>query len=192
MNSEALGWLSLVIGIIGYIPYFWTIFTGKTKPHTFTWFIWGLITAIAYFAQQIGGAGPGAWSTVLNAITAFLISFFALFKGEKQITRSDWFTFIAALLIIPVWYLTQNPLWAVILVVIIDLFGFYPTFRKSWYKPYEELAFCYTCGTFQFLIAMLALENFNWITALYPATIAITDAIFVAMILWRRKLPNRS
>lgn len=34
--------------------------------------------------------------------------------------------------------LLDKPLYSMILVVLIDLFGFYSTYRKSYSKPYEE------------------------------------------------------
>ena len=58
--KTALGIFAILIGIYSYIPYFRDIFTGRTKPHAFTWFVWFLLTAIAFFAQLAGNGGAGA------------------------------------------------------------------------------------------------------------------------------------
>ena len=58
-----LGIFAIVIGIYSYIPYFRDIVAGRTKPHAFSWFVWALLTGIAFFAQLHGKGGAGAWVT---------------------------------------------------------------------------------------------------------------------------------
>jgi hypothetical protein len=186
--SEAFGWISLFVAVVGYGPYVRGMYLGTTRPHAFSWFIWGLLTAIAFFAQKTGGAGPGAWATGLTAIVAFGISAFAIFRGEKQIARSDWGTFLAALSILPIWAMTDDPLLAVWLVTFIDALGFYPTFRKSWHHPHDELVLTYNLSTLKFILALLALQNFSLTTALYPASLVVMNGAFVGMVLWRRRV----
>ena len=187
---EIMGAIALIIGIVSYIPYLISIKKGQTKPHAFSWLIWGLLTAIAFFAQMTAGAGAGAWVTGFTAAISFIIVGFALFKGEKNITRSDWITFIAALAAIPLWYFTKNPLYAVVLITVIDALAFYPTFRKSWHKPHEENAFTFTLSAFKFFFATLGLEEFTVTTSLYPLSLVLMNGLFVAMIMWRRKVLN--
>lgn len=187
-QAEFLVYLAIGIGLASYIPYFISISKGITKPHAFSWFIWGLLTTIAFFAQIAGGAGYGAWVTGFTAILCYAIVATALFKGEKEIVRSDWITFTAALLTLPVWYVTKDPLAAIILITIIDALGFYPTFRKSWRKPFEEMPFAYALSGLKFLIALFALEQFTTTTALYPFSLVVMNWIFVVMVMWRRKL----
>lgn len=56
----------------------------------------------------------------------------ASFKyGEKTLTRSDWISFVAALLVIPLWALTKNAALAAILISVIDGLGYYPTYRAA-------------------------------------------------------------
>lgn len=185
--AEFLGWLSVLLGFAGYIPYFISLYKNETKPHAFSWFIWGILTTIAYFAQTAGGAGPGAWVNGSSALTCLIIFATALFKGEKNITKSDWVTFIGALMTIPIWYVTKDPFYALVLIVIIDALAFYPTFRKSWWKPYEEEPLTYAMSGLKFLIALFALNAVNMTTAFYPAFLVLANWLFVAMVLWRRK-----
>src|SRR3989338_9631999 len=93
-----LGIIAIILGFVGYMPYFREMFLGKTRPHVFSWFVWGLLTGIAFFAQIAKGGGAGAWVTGFSAIICFCIAVLAFFYGEKQITKSDWFSFAGALL----------------------------------------------------------------------------------------------
>lgn len=187
LSKEFMAVLAIIITLIGYTQYFRSIFAGQTKPHMFSWLIWATLTAIAYFAQVTDNAGPGAWITALTAVMSFVIVGFAFFKGEKDITGSDRITFLAAILSIPVWLMTNNPLYAVLIVTIIDALGFWPTFRKSWMKPYEEAATHYFMAALKFVLALIALENFTMITALYPASLVFMNGVFLLLLFVRRK-----
>ena len=75
--------IAVLLTFIGYIPYVRDTLSGKTTPHVYTWFIWGLVTAIAYGLQVSGGAGVGSWVTLVvvifmvNSKTTYFISGFS-------------------------------------------------------------------------------------------------------------------
>ncbi len=178
---------AVVIGIIGYIPYFADIFKKTTKPHFFSWFLWALLTGIAFAAQIADGAGVGAWVTGVTTILTLAIALLALKYGEKNVTRLDWACLAAGLLGILFWVLTDNPMWAVIIVTIVDLIAFIPTFRKGYEKPHEETITEYVTATIKFVIAIIALESYSITTWLYPASLVVTNAAFAIMAVIRRK-----
>lgn len=186
ISLETYGILSLIIGAIGYIGYFHTIYKGRTKPHAFSWFIWGALTGIAYFAQISAGAGAGAWVSGFTSILCFVVVIIALFRGEKNITKSDWATFITALAAIPLWLITSEPLYAILIVTVIDALGFWPTFRKSWDKPHEEPAALYALAALKFYLSIMAIQEMNIITSLYPASLVFLNMAFVCLVLLRR------
>ena len=191
-EKEILGVLSLLAACVSYICYFRSVLQGVTKPHAFSWITWGVLTAIAFVAQYSHHAGAGAWATGFVAVYCFIVGLLALFIGEKHITKSDWLTFLSALLIIPIWYFTQNALTAILLIIVIDaLGGYYPTFRKSYSKPDQEALALYVISTFQVMLSLGAMQNYLWVNILYPAFIMIANAIFVIMVLWRRKVMAR-
>ena len=186
-----LGLGAIAIGFVAYIPYFINIFGRRTKPHVFSWFVWGLLEGIAFFAQLSKGAGAGAWATGFTAMMCFVIAAAAIFRGEKQITNPDWWSFFGALLGLVLWQMTDSPLLAIILVSLVDALAFVPTFRKSFFKPYEETATTYSLGIFKAAISLVALEAFNTTTWLYPASLVLTNTLFVTMLLVRRRKISR-
>lgn len=182
-----LGILATGIAFYAYIPYFIDIFKGKTKPHSFSWLVWALLTGIAFFAQVFDNAGPGAWVTGFTAAVSVVILVLAFFKGEKNITRSDWMSLLGAGVSMLLWWITDSPLLTVILITIIDALGFYPTFRKSYHKPHEETLITYLLSGLKFVFAIIALENYSVITWLYPASLILMNGAFVVMLAIRRK-----
>lgn len=182
-----LGFTATAIAFVSYIPYFRDIFSGKTKPHAFSWFVWGILTAIAFVGQMVGGGGAGAWVTGFTAIVCFSIFIAGLIKGRKNIVFIDWISLFGAGIALYFWYITKGPLISVILITIIDALGFFPTFRKSYFKPFEETMSTYFLSGLKFVFALFALDKFSVITALYPLSLVIMNWVFVVMLIMRRK-----
>ncbi len=136
------GLVALGISLSGSTIYIASIFRGQTKPHFYTHLIWGIITVIAFFAQLHDHAGPGSWTTGITALACLLQAGLALKYGEKNITRSDQAALLVSLLAVASWVVTKDPLISVILASIINAVAFYPTFRKSWQKPWQEKPDC--------------------------------------------------
>ncbi len=157
----------------------------ETLPHIFSWFNWGLITAIAATAQINLNGGPSAWVLCFVSGTCFFIAFLALFVGEKNITRSDWATFLGALGTIPVWQSTSNPLYALLILSFIDILSYFPTVRKSWNDPANEDAFSWFLSGLRYFMAVLAIPAYTFQTLFYPFFLMSCDWAFTLYLYWR-------
>ncbi len=187
MEKEILAVIGVILTFIGYGAYIYSIYRGETRPHPFSWFIWGLLTVIAFFAQVADNAGPGAWITGVSAVITFIIAAIGYVKrSDIKITRNDWITFIAAIGAIPLWLITETPLYSVILITIIDAIAFYPTFYKSWYKPNQELVFEYILAGLKYGLSIIALSHYSVITTLYPLSLVLMNTLFIGMVYYRR------
>jgi hypothetical protein len=133
-------------------------------------------------------AGIGAWVMIFSTAKCFLVSLLALKYGEKTITRSDWVSLVACLAAIPLWILTGNPLASVLLLFVIETLAFYPTFRKTWHKPFEETLWAYNISSLQFIFGLMALENYTFITMIGGISLIISNTIFVIYTLIRRRI----
>jgi hypothetical protein len=181
-----LGYIATIISFGSYIPYFISIFKGTTKPHAFSWFIWALLTAIAFAAQLTDHGGAGTWVTASTAIACFAVFALALVKGKRDFSSFDWWALASALLAVLLWYFTKNPLLSVILVTLIDALGFLPTFRKGYFDPRGEAISLYMFSTLKYILGIIALENLTVVTWLFPASLVLTNGLFVLMVLVRR------
>ncbi|HVF69095.1 MAG TPA: hypothetical protein VNA13_00875 [Xanthomonadales bacterium] len=185
--KDFFGITATVIAFISYIPYLKDIFSGSTKPHAFSWLIWGSLTAIGFAGQVAESAGPGAWVTGFTAFVALFIFVLSLVKGERNIALVDWLCLFGAFVALVLWAITKGPLLSVILITIIDALGFFPTFRKSYFKPYEETLSTYLLSGLKFVIAFFALTNVTVVTYLYPFSLVLMNWAFVAMLIIRRR-----
>ncbi len=187
--KELIGIIAVVLTFVGYVPYIRDTIKGKTKPHIYTWFVWGLVTAIAFGLQLSDQAGAGAYVTLAAALVCFVIFFFGLKqdKAERDITTSDTVFLIFSLIALLLWLFAKQPVLSVILLSVLDMLGFVPTIRKSWMKPQQETLSSYATNTFRFGLAIFALENYTLITALYPITWIIANGLFAVFLVVRRK-----
>lgn len=188
VSKEFFGVISVILAGVSVAPYIYFIIRGKVKPHAFSWFIWSILTGIGCAAQVAEGAGPGAWITGFLSAACLLITLLAVFKIEQNITRSDWLSFIAAIMAIPLWMATNDPLWSVILISTIDMIGYYPTFRKSYTKPQEELVFTFVIGGIKYVFSVLAIADLSLTTWLYPVSVAVSNLSLAALLVIRRKI----
>lgn len=176
------------MAVVSYFFYFRDIWSGRTKPHAFTWLIWTSLTAVGFAAQVSDHGGPGAWVTGFTAAVALVIFVVSLFIGDRDIARSDWACLAGAVLAAGCWAATDDPLTAVVLVTVIDALGFVPTFRKSFHHPYGETLVTYQLSALKFVLALVALERFTAVTALYPASLVAMNAVFSLMLVVRRRM----
>ncbi|MFN0278775.1 MAG: hypothetical protein ACKVRN_09240 [Pyrinomonadaceae bacterium] len=186
--KDIFGVVAIILTFAGYAPYFRDVVRGKTKPHVYSWFLWGFVTFIAAALQISGGAGLGGYVTLTAATmcsTVFVLGYIS--KGERDITRSDTVFLILGFVALAFWLIAEQPVISMILVTTIDLLGFGPTVRKSWNKPHSETLSFYLLNTFRFALAVMALHTYTIVTAAYPITWAFANGIFGALLLIRRK-----
>jgi hypothetical protein len=179
--------ISLVFGLGVFLPYYINIWKKTAKPHFFTWVTWGIVTGIGFILSLQAGGGKGSWIFALQSILCLGIAGYALIKGERNITRIDWFFFISALIIIVIYIFTKNAVLSVFLAATIDSLAYLPTIRKSYSKPYDEPALTYFFSFLSFSFSLGALKTYSFVTLFYPLTIVVTSSAFVLFLLIRRK-----
>jgi hypothetical protein len=188
MEKDILGIVAIILAIYAFMPYIFSIHRGETKPHVFTWLIWGVATLVVYFAQAASEGGAGAWSTGISGLISLYIAYLAYRrKADCHINRTDWVFLILAFFSLPLWYITSDPLWAVILLTTADTLGFGPTYRKAYHKPYEERLDLFVIMGIRSAISIIALESYSVTTILFPAVVILQCVVFVTMVLIRRR-----
>lgn len=185
-GKTIFGLVSVALAAIGYTSYAVTVLKGRTRPHLFSWWIWGLVMAVAAAVQLTNDAGAGAWVTVFSAAACLAIALLSLRHGDRNIAPTDWVALAAALTIIPAWAVTRNPLLAVLMASAIEWLGYYPTMRKSWLRPREETPITYSLDLTKWLMSLWALTAYSAVTLIYPLALLAANALLVTIILGRR------
>jgi hypothetical protein len=192
MTKQIFSACAVVLTFTLFAPYIRSILRGDTKPHVFTWVIWGLSTLITFFAQLADRGGYGAWVIGVSGVISSYIALLAYLKrGDTLITLADWIFLIAALSALPFWFLTSEPLWAVAILTVSDLCGFGPTVRRAYHRPHEESAVLFLLFALRNLLVILALAHYSLTTTLFPAAVGIASLMLSLLIAYRRRVSPR-
>ena len=180
--------IAIVLTLISFYPYIRSIQKGETKPHYFSWVIWGLTTTLSSFTQLADQGGVGAYSVFIAGVICFYIAYLAYQqKRDYTIETSDWIVFYLALGSLVVWYITSIPLWTAIILTTVDAIGFIPTFKKSYDYPWEEHIGFYLIVSIKNIFAIIAMENYTITTTIFLWVITLLGIIFIFFLWWRRK-----
>lgn len=183
--------LSILISAIVFANYLYNLLKKRAKPHTYTWLIWLLTQGTAAVGLWYGGGGKGALALTLSTIPILIIFLLSLRYGTKNITLTDKFTLAFALLAILIWWQLDNPFLAILMVTIIDLVGYFPSWRKSVKEPWSEPILSWSISPVGHLLTIFALAEYNFYTVAYLMSLVIANFILVAICLvYRRKIPK--
>jgi len=186
--KEWLSGLAIALTLFGFYPYLRGILSNQVKPHVFSWVIWGVTTLVVFFAQLDARGGAGAWPIGLSgSITMFIAALAYVKRADIAITSVDWFFFAVALSSLPLWYFTDDPTGAVIVLTLVDLLGFGPTVRKAYAAPHAESLSFFGIFGLRNVVVILALESYSIATVLFPAAVALACALVMGMIVVRRR-----
>jgi hypothetical protein len=189
MYKEFLSALAIALTFFAFFPYIRSILKDEIKPHVFSWVIWGSTTFIVFLAQLRDGGGAGAWPIGVSGLITIYVAFLAYVKkADITITKTDWLFFLSAMMSLPLWYFTADPLWAVVILTCVDVFGFGPTVRKAYSHPFEEDRIFFSLFMLRNLIVIIALEHYSLTTVLFPAAIAAACLALLILITYRRRI----
>jgi hypothetical protein len=187
MFKEAFSAAAIVLTFLLFAGYIRVILAGSIKPHVFSWIVWAVSTFTVFFAQLADNAGVGAWPIGISGLLTFSIAILSYVKrGDTRIMRTDWAFLIAALSAFPAWYLTSDPLWAVVILTLADVIGFGPTLRRAYNQPHLESSSFYGLGALRNGLVVIALEHYSVTTALFPVAVG-AGCLLVAAVVWVRK-----
>jgi hypothetical protein len=187
--KEILGLVAIALTFAAFAPYVRSVLRGETKPHVFSWVLWGIATIVVFAAQLTDGGGAGAWPIGVSGCITLCVAVLAYTRrADIAITRLDWLFLSVGLAALPIWLLTSNPFWAVALLTVIDCLGFGPTLRKSYNQPFDEALSFYAFIGLRNFVAIAALEHYSPTTLLFPAVMGAASIAYIAMVLVRRKM----
>jgi hypothetical protein len=181
--------IAIILSFITYYLYFKKIFTGVCKPHIYTAFIWFLLMSIGFLLQLSNNWWFSSWMLWISAACMFWVFVVSFRYGTKDITKFDTVVLFLALWAIPVYIYEENKLYALLLIVSIDILWSIPTIRKTFFSPHSESASALKVSLTKNFISISALQSINAFTVLYPlAIIFIEITILLTMIIRRKRV----
>jgi hypothetical protein len=189
MNATVLSALAIALTLIAFLPYIRAVARGAFQPHVVSWGIWGGATLAISAAQYFADGGAGAWPIFLSGLMTVIVAVFAYRSSrDGSVTRADIFFLLLSLCALISWFVTQDPLMAVVLLTVVDLSGFAPTYRRGWWHPHDESLRFYALMVVRNGLAAVALEAYSMTTLLFPLATGFACFMFVMMVMCRRRI----
>lgn len=177
------GILSIIPAVLAYFYYFRDIFAGKTKPHAFSWLIWGTLAANGFIAQIGANAGVGAWVTGLTSAASLSIFGLAVFKGSTDPTKFDWILLGMAMVGFVLLFIISSKYLALWITLFALVAGFLMTIKKAYRKPEQETARSFVLNAIKFIPSIFALSSFSFLTVAYPVVALLGNAAIASVII---------
>lgn len=160
--------IGALIYVIAFSRYIYSTLKDKNKPNRATWFIWAFLGFILLASYYASGARETLPLLIVNQFGMCIIFLISLKFGEGGYTKFDLYCLFGAIVSILVWFVSNNPLYALLLGISTDLFGALPTIKKAIENPIHEdkiTWFLFLLGnTFNFF----AISSWNFEIYIYP------------------------
>ena len=186
---QNFGHISAILSIIMIIPYVRDIFRKVTQPERASWLIWTVLGFIAFFSQWAKGATDSLWLTAGQTIAVLVIFLLSIKYGVGGLTNRDIKALVAAGLGLILWWVTSEPLYALLIVIGIDCIGSYLTMIKSYEEPESETLSTWVISGTSGIFGALAVGVLSPVLLAYPVYIVIANyTIVVALFLGKKRL----
>lgn len=185
---QALGLISGILSVLTYVPYVRDIFRLKTKPERATWFIWLVLSSIAFFSQAAEGATHSLWLIGVQTFGVFLIFLLSIRFGVGGLVRRDILALCAAAAGLVLWYFTNNAAVALFISIAVDAIGASLTVLKAYRDPGSETMSTWLLSGTAGIFAAFAVGSFDYVLLAFPVYVVfINYLVAVAMVLGGRK-----
>jgi hypothetical protein len=163
---------------------------GKAKPSIVSWSVWSLTALIAFCAQICKGGGFEVLVTLAIAIGPLAVIAATFLKGAQSLmlTRLDVCCLSLAIAGIILWIKTKDPLLALLMSIVADIFGSIPTIVKSYLAPETESAAAYSLSIISMIVTLLTIRQWNVMRSAFPLYILVINLTFVTLILLPKRL----
>lgn len=151
-----------LLAVGSFIPYIHSIIAGKTKPSKATWVIWMILSVIIATAMWSKGTLNAQMMVI---VPADMLVVYLAFRGygTDGWTQSEVFCLVGAAVGILAWAITRDPIVGLVIAIVVNTFGSWPTIEKCWTHPEQENALAYLLFALSGMFEIIALgEVNNW------------------------------
>lgn len=167
-----------------YIP---SILRHETKPNRASWIIWNITNIILLASYFSLGARTTILLPVIYCINGFIILILAIRYGVSSWSRLDFVAIFIAVCSLIIWFITKNPLTALLMNLVMDASGYLPTIRKSYIDPSSESLIAWSFIFLGTCFNLLAINVFSFGIIIYPIVMFSMNLIIVITLYLQKK-----
>lgn len=178
--KEIFSVLAGLLLIAGYIPYINAILRKETIPARATWLIWAGLDFIILAAMHAKGALN--CQILAACVGASAVSLLSFKYGASGWARLDKITIAGAILGVVLWGISENPIWGIVISLIVMFAGSIPTFVSAWEDPNHENKAAWIIFFVSCICAVIAIPKWTFEDASQPITFLIIEIVMLYII----------
>ena len=181
--------LGALVNFIGIYFYIKDLIKGNVKPNKITWLLWSIGPLIATFASISNGVRWAVLPVFMAGFAPLIVFIISLFskKAYWKIENFDYVCGICSILALLSWYMTKEPIMAIIFSILSDFFAGIITVKKTWNNPETESHTPYSTGVFSALTSFFAITTWTPTSYLFPAYLIFMNGLILFAI-YRKKI----
>ncbi len=183
MNTyHYIGIAAAILSLTAIVPYIIDILRGNTKPERMSrviWIIVGLLLISSYYSV---GARETLWIIIAYTIYPAIILGFSVKYGVGGFTKLDIICLFGALFGVAAWYISRNAAAAFYIIIIIDVIGFAPTIKKTYFQPKTENTLAWQIGFVAALLNMFAIQTWSVNIFVYPMVTLFIMSVMTGLV----------
>jgi hypothetical protein len=176
-----IGTVAGTIMLLSFLPYIRDIMRGLTHPNLVTWWLWTLNSVIIAFAQYTAGASWTLAVVVAATIGTATVAVLAVPFGQRDYGLLDAVCLVMALAALAGWWWTKDPLTAIVLGVVAEIFAVSPTVAKTCRAPETETPSTFWLTAFAGMLSMIASTKFDLANLLFPVYFTAMNILIAVM-----------
>jgi hypothetical protein len=181
--------LGPIATIIGGFAYIRDTIRGTTKPNRVTWLLWSVTPIIAMFAMLSSGVTWAALPVFFSGFVPLLV-FLSSFVNKNSYWKTTYFDYICgglSLMALVLWWLENNPVYAIIFSLLSSVLAIVPTIYKAYKYPESESCAAFIAGAFNGITALLVVHSWRFTECAFPLYLIINSTI-LSSVCYRTKL----
>lgn len=160
--------ISLIISILGGVPYAIQAMRGKIKPERATWGIWTLILVLSLTGYRAEGGQESSLFILGDLIITASIFLIAIFKGSGGTSRLDKICILLSLIGLLIWQISSDRLYQILDTVTADALALVPTIKKVLDDPESESSIAFFSAAVASLLGAISVGHWNLVLIMYP------------------------
>jgi hypothetical protein len=185
--TTALVAVAIVLRLLGGLGYLVATIRGRVRPSIVSWFFWGIVPMITLTVQIQQHVGVEALITLVLGLGPLSVFITAIIKhtGRMRFTPADLVCGAFAMLGLALWFITSNPLIAIVCGILGDLFSAVPTIIKCYTNPESEHALPYFLSSLSMVAALFAIREWDFVHYAFSTYMLSINAAIAALIVIR-------
>ena len=188
--TEIQPYIGYAAGILGFVPFWFLVVSmrnGVTKPNLAGWVLY-TVAMIMIVASSIAlDAWQTVWLAVAYVIGQSCVILVSFKTGYFAFSKFDYACLSLSLVSLMLWIYTNNPLYALILNVIVDGLGTVSIAKKLYKHPGTEDTKAWSISLAVATLNVFAVAALDISNALYPIYLVVANMLIVTLSV-RKKL----